>query len=108
MLTDSKITNIITSPHHPNWADYKTTTPGSVLSVGIVVDDNQVFWGDCLVDVHRDLAEYSAFSTPADFIEAIDAIVKPTLINAPLNSFRYLCEQLEDIRETVTLSLIHI
>ncbi len=71
-----------------------------------MVDDQYVFWGDCLVDVERDLAEYSNFSDTANFIETVDAIVRPVLQGQQLDSFQALCQHVEALRETVSYDVV--
>ena len=77
-----------------------------VVSIGLVVGDNQVVWGDCVPIGIVETADNSIPThwEPADIIQAIETEIAPRLVNKPLQAVRELMQEIDGLTETVTIA----
>jgi methylaspartate ammonia-lyase len=72
--------------------------PGqTILSVGLVLDDGFVAWGECVAEPSEQFDVQAA-------IRCIDDVVRPFFLNQPLTTFRDVADKLNNLTEIVTLT----
>jgi methylaspartate ammonia-lyase len=71
------------------------TTPGQILSVGLVLDNEHLFWGECV-----GTADFQA--EPA--AETVQQVVRPRLQGQPITTFKDMAAQLNGLTEKVRLT----
>ncbi|WP_297132478.1 methylaspartate ammonia-lyase [Terrisporobacter sp.] len=71
---------------------------GESISVMIVLEDKQIAFGDCAAVQYSGAGGRDPLFLADDFIPIIYKYVKPVLIGKEADSFKQLCELIEDIR----------
>ncbi len=71
---------------------------GESISVMLLLEDGQIAWGDCAAVQYSGAGGRDPLFLAADFIRVIDEHVRPVLTGREADSFRKLCELVEDIR----------
>lgn len=71
---------------------------GESISVMIILEDNQIAYGDCAAVQYSGAGGRDPLFLAKDFIPIIDSYVKPQLIGKEADSFRDLCKVVENIR----------
>lgn len=69
---------------------------GGIGSIGLVLNDNQIVWGDCVCS-----AQMMPLSV-ADARKSIDGVVSPALVGNKLDGFREMAGTIKSLTETVT------
>ncbi|NLB09667.1 MAG: methylaspartate ammonia-lyase [Clostridiaceae bacterium] len=72
--------------------------PGESISVMIVLDDNQIAWGDCAAVQYSGAGGRDQLFLAADFIPVIEKYVAPHFEGREISTFRELAAELADIR----------
>jgi len=91
-MTISTISRLLFAPG----LDSSSQAGRFVGSVGVVLDDRYVVWGDCVCS-----AEATPLSTVAAR-ESIESVVSPALVGCKLEGFRGLAGAIESLTEIVT------
>ena len=86
------ITHLLIAPG----LDESSQSGRSVCSVGLVLDDKHVAWGDCVCS-----AQLMPLSV-ADARKGIDGVVSPALVGNELDGFREMAGTIKSLTETVT------
>lgn len=71
---------------------------GESISVMIILEDGQVAYGDCAAVQYSGAGGRDPLFLAEDFIPVIDKYIKPELVGKEADSFRSLCEMMEDIK----------
>lgn len=71
---------------------------GESISVMIILEDKQIAFGDCAAVQYSGAGGRDPLFLADDFIPIIYEYVKPVLIGKEADSFKQLCELIEDIR----------
>lgn len=71
---------------------------GESISVMIVLDDNQIAWGDCAAVQYSGAGGRDPLFLAADFIPTIEEYVAPLFVDREITSFREMAAELDDIR----------
>ena len=70
---------------------------GESISVMIILEDSQIAFGDCAAVQYSGAGGRDPLFLAKDFIPIIDKYVKPQLVGKEADSFRNLCEVIENI-----------
>ena len=71
---------------------------GEAISVMLVLEDGQVAYGDCAAVQYSGAGGRDPLFLAEDFIPIIDQYIKPELVGKEADSFKGLCEMLENIQ----------
>ncbi len=71
---------------------------GESISVMIILEDKQIAFGDCAAVQYSGAGGRDPLFLADDFIPIIYKYVKPVLIGKEADSFKHICELIEDIR----------
>ena len=71
---------------------------GESISVMIILEDKQIAYGDCAAVQYSGAGGRDPLFLANDFIPVIEKEIKPRLINKEADSFRELCELIENIK----------
>lgn len=71
---------------------------GESISVMIILEDKQIAYGDCAAVQYSGAGGRDPLFLAKDFIPVIEKEIKPRLINKEADSFRELCELIENIK----------
>jgi methylaspartate ammonia-lyase len=74
------------------------------LSVGLVLDDGQVAWGDCVAVSYSGTAGRQPIFRTEDGLHTMQTTIVPFLQGRVLTSFRELAAQVDSLRETIEVS----
>ena len=75
-----------------------------VVSVGVVLDDGQVAWGDCAAVAYGGQAGRAPLFSAARGLETLEKVVAPVLIGRRLTAFRSLATEIDALTELVTVT----
>ena len=73
------------------------------VSVGLVLDDDTVAWGDCVAVAYSGKAGRAAFFRTAEGLDTVQRVVVPALQGRELTSFRKLAAEVDALTELVTV-----
>ena len=71
---------------------------GESISVMIILEDNQIAFGDCAAVQYSGAGGRDPLFLAKDFIPIIESEVAPKLIGKEVTSFRELCDLVENIK----------
>ncbi|MGL5973166.1 MAG: methylaspartate ammonia-lyase [Oscillospiraceae bacterium] len=71
---------------------------GEAISVMIVLEDNQIAYGDCVAVQYSGAAGRDSLFLAEDFIPVINKHVKPLLVGKDANNFRVLAEYVDNLK----------
>lgn len=101
----------------PDGATYKgePVTPGftairqagEAISVMLVLEDGQIAYGDCAAVQYSGAGGRDPLFLAEDFIKVIEERIAPLLKNREITSFRELAEEIDNLRDCESGSLIH-
>jgi methylaspartate ammonia-lyase len=74
------------------------------VSVGLVLDDETVAWGDCVAVAYSGKAGRAPVFRTAQGLDTVQRVVAPALRGRELTSFRELAAELETLTESITLA----
>jgi methylaspartate ammonia-lyase len=74
------------------------------VSVGLILDDATVAWGDCVAVAYSGKAGRAPVFRTARGLDTLQRVVAPTLRGRELTSFRELAAELETLTESITLT----
>jgi methylaspartate ammonia-lyase len=80
---------------------------GESISVMLVLEDNQIAFGDCAAVQYSGAGGRDPLFIAQDYIEVIDSIVKPLLINQELDSFVRLARLIDSTINPHTQKPLH-
>jgi methylaspartate ammonia-lyase len=70
------------------------------VSIGLVLDDGRVAWGDCVAVAHSHTAGRAPLFRAGEGLATIRDVVAPQLIGQRVNSFREIASQVDALTET--------
>lgn len=109
MSKSPTITSILTVPGVSTTgqdADRTLAQALEVIQVGIVLDENQIAWGNCASASDDHIPNHPSPFRANEGVATIETTIAPALIGQPLTGFRRLTTLLETLRETVTISKV--
>ena len=71
---------------------------GEAISVMLILEDGQIAWGDCAAVQYSGAGGRDPLFLAEDFIPIIEKHIKPELVGKEADSFKGLCEMLENIQ----------
>ena len=71
---------------------------GEAISVMLILEDGQIAWGDCAAVQYSGAGGRDPLFLAEDFIPIIEKYIKPELVGKEADSFKGLCEMLENIQ----------
>jgi len=71
---------------------------GESISVMIVLEDNQVCYGDCAAVQYSGAGGRDPLFLAEDFIPAINKIIKPILVGREITTFREMAEEIDNLK----------
>ena len=71
---------------------------GEAISVMLILEDGQIAWGDCAAVQYSGAGGRDPLFLAEDFIPIIEKYIKPELVGREADSFKGLCEMLENIQ----------
>ena len=75
-----------------------------VVSVGMVLDDGRVAWGDCAAVAYSGQAGRAPLFSAVRGVETLEKVVEPALVGRELTEFRSLATEIDALTELVTVS----
>jgi len=72
---------------------------GESISVMIVLEDNQVCYGDCAAVQYSGAGGRDPLFLAEDFIPAINKIIKPILVGREITTFREMAEEIDNLKD---------
>jgi methylaspartate ammonia-lyase len=74
------------------------------ISVGLVLDDDTVAWGDCVAVAYSGKAGRAPVLRAVEGLRAVQHVVAPALLGRELTSFRQLAAEVETLTASATLT----
>ena len=71
---------------------------GEAISVMLILEDGQIAWGDCAAVQYSGAGGRDPLFLAEDFIPIIDKYIKPELVGKEADSFKGLCEMVENLQ----------
>ena len=71
---------------------------GEAISVMLVLEDGQIAWGDCAAVQYSGAGGRDPLFLAEDFIPIIEKYIKPALVGKEADSFKGLCQMIEDLQ----------
>ncbi len=82
---------------------YAVRQVAEAVSVGLVLDTQQIAWGDCVGVAYSGQAGRDRVLTAQEGISAIQRVVAPMLQGRPLGSFREMAAEVDALTDTVAV-----